>query len=322
MFQWLLPELQQLAGHKIVAAGHRIVHGGADFAGATVLDDCAVAALERLVPLARSHQPHNLRAVPAVRRVWPWLIQVGSFDTAFHSTIPEVGRHYALPASITSKGVRRYGFHGLSYSWIASRLPLDLGDRGRGRVVVAHLGNGSSLCGMVGLESRATSMGFTPLEGLVMGERPGSLDPGVVLYLFEELKMSPAEVHDLLFKESGLKGVSGLSNDMRTLLASDSPKSKLAVDLYVHRAVREIGAIAAEIGGVEALVFTAGIGENSPEIRARIVEGCRWLGTELDPARNATSHQTISSDTAKVAAYVISTNEEAVIARQTRALLA
>ncbi len=318
---WLLPALQELSKSEIVAAGHRIVHGGMEFSGAVPLDDDALRALEKLIPLARTHQPHNLAAVRSVQAMWPDLLQVGSFDTAFHATIPDVGRHYALPESITSKGVRRYGFHGLSYKWIASQLPAYLGALSDGRIIVAHLGNGSSLCGMVGRKSRATSMGFTPIDGLVMGERPGAVDPGVILFLFEELAMSAAQVHDLLFRESGLKGVSGISNDMRSLLESQAPSAKFAVDLYVHRAVREIGAIAAEIGGVDAFVFTAGIGENAPEIRARIVEGCRWLGMDLDSSRNAANQPRISAEGAQVAAYVIPTNEEAVIADGTRKVM-
>lgn len=319
--QWLLPELQARAQASVIAVGHRIVHGGADYSRGIILDDEVLAALEKLIPLARTHQPHNLAAVRAVRSVWPGTPQVGSFDTAFHATIPDSHRCYALPAWLTAKGVRRYGFHGLSYQWIAWRLADYLGTRSAGRVIVAHLGNGSSLCGMVAGESRATSMGFTPLDGLVMGERAGSLDPGVVLFLFEEMKLSAAEVRDLLFKQSGLKGVSGLSNDMRVLLASSEPSARLALDLYVHRAVREVGATAADIGGVDALVFTGGIGENSSAIRARIVEGCEWLGAKIDPDRNLTNRGEISPEGNRVRVYVVPTNEEAVIVAETRACL-
>ena len=318
---WLLPKLQAAARVTIAAAGHRIVHGGADFTRPVAIDDAVLEVLERLVPLARTHQPHGLAAVRAVGSIWPHLSQIACFDTAFHATIPEVARTIALPRAITAKGVRRYGFHGLSYQWIASRLPDVLSGLADGRVIVAHLGNGASLCGMVGRESRATTMGFTPLDGLVMGERPGLTDPGAVLFLLEELGMSTEEVRRMLFRESGLLGISGLSNDMRTLLASSDPAARLAIDVYVHRAVREIGAIAAEIGGLDALVFTAGVGENAAPIRAAIVEGCAWLGAALDEQTNTEGRTRLSPDSARVPAFIIPTNEEAVIASQTRAVL-
>ena len=321
MLAWLIPLLRQRSGVELVAAGHRIVHGGAHYSRAVAIDDSVVAALNQLIPMARTHQPYGLAAVEAVRKRWPELPQVACFDTAFHATISHLNRMVALSRPIIDKGVRRYGFHGLSYAWIASHLPDILGARAKGRVIVAHLGNGASLCGLIGCESRATSMGFSTLEGLMMGERPGTLDPGIVLFLLEELGMNLEEVRHLLFKESGLKGVSGLSNDMRTLLASESPFAKEAVALYIHRAVREIGAVAAEIGGLDALIFTAGIGEHAAPIRAGIVEGCSWLGAELDPAANAADATLISPPGAKVTAYVIPTNEEAVIARETRAAL-
>lgn len=318
---WLLPLIAERAARP-VAVGHRIVHGGADFTEPARLDEKAMAALDRLTPLARTHQPHGLAAARAASKLWPETPQVAAFDTAFHATIPEAARTLALPETVRKAGVRRYGFHGLSYAWIASRLPDLLAEGAGGRVIVAHLGNGASLCGMVGGESRATTMSFTPLDGLVMGERPGATDPGAVLFMMEELGMDAAAIRDALFKESGLKGLSGLSNDMRTLVASDDPSARLAIEVYVRRAVREIGATAAEIGGLDALIFTAGVGENSAEIRSRIVSGCRWLGAELDEDRNRNPPGMISTDGSAVTVWVEPTSEEATIARAVRATLA
>jgi len=315
---WLLQTLQSLTGGYFAAAGHRVVHGGTDFVAPVLVDDTVLEALDRLVPLARTHQPHNLAAIRAVSSAFPDLPQIACFDTAFHATIPAESRTIALPREIIEKGVRRYGFHGLSYQWIASRLPPDAT---QGKTIVAHLGNGASLCGMVGGVSQATTMGFTPLDGLVMGERPGLTDPGAVLFLFEELGMTTDQVRQILFKESGLKGISGLSNDMRVLMASDAPAAKLAIDVYTHRIVREIGAIAAEIGGVDALVFTAGIGENAAAIRAAVVEGCGWLGCSLDSSANEKAASCISASGSRMTAHVIPTNEEAVIADAMRRLL-
>ncbi len=318
---WLLPQLEALSGLRIGVAGHRVVHGGDRFGKPVPVDDATLDALRDLIPLARTHQPHNIAAIQAVRSLWPDMTQVACFDTAFHATIPEAARTLALPAEIRDKGVRRYGFHGQSYQWIANRLPEIDSTAAAGRTVVAHLGNGASLCGLVAGESRATTMGFTPLDGLVMGERPGLTDPGAILFLFEELGMSPEQVRQTLFKESGLKGLSGLSNDMRTLLASGDPAAKLAVEVYVRRIVREIGAMAAEIGGIDALVFTAGIGENAAPIRAAVVEGCAWLGCALDKAANETGGLCITEATKRPPAYVIPTNEEAVIAASCRKIL-
>ena len=318
---WLLPELERQGGVKIAAAGHRVVHGGGTFTEPVLVTDTVIEGLRRLVPLARTHQPHNIAAIQAVRSLWPELPQIACFDTAFHATIPAAAHTMALPASVRDKGVRRYGFHGLSYTWIARQLHEVAPEIAGGRVVVAHLGNGASLCGLVGGESRATTMGFTPLDGLVMGERPGLTDPGVVLFLFEELGMQAEDVHRILFKESGLKGLSGLSNDMRSLLASDDPAARLAVDVYIHRAVREIGAIAAEIGGIDALVFTAGVGENAAPIRAAIAEGCAWMGCALDPAANKKGDPRIAQQGSPVALYIVPANEEAVIAASCRTVL-
>ncbi len=316
---WLLPRLERTVGDGLRAAGHRVVHGGLDFADPMLVDDSVTTRLERLVPMARSHQPHNLTGIRAVRKLWPGLPQIACFDTAFHRTIPEVRQRFALPAALTAKGIRRYGFHGISYEWIAGRLP-DVTDRAEGRVVVAHLGNGASLCAMRGRRSEATTMGFTPLDGLIMGNRPGTLDPGAVLYLFDELKMTVEEVRRLLFDQSGMLGVSHLSNDMRSLLASDEPDACLAVELFVDRAAREIAGMAAAIGGIDVLAFTGGIGENAAPIRARIAEGCGWLGARLDADANARHGPVISAPDSAVEMLVIPTDEEAMIARHTRAL--
>ena len=319
LLAWLLPHLSGLVGDEIGAVGHRVVHGGLGFADPVRVDDAIVASLERLIPMARSHQPHNLAGIKAVAGLWPRLPQVACFDTAFHRTIPEVRQRFGLPAELTAKGIRRYGFHGISYEWIAGRLP-EVTDRAEGRVVVAHLGNGASLCAMRGRRSEATTMGFTPLDGLIMGNRPGNLDPGAVLYLFEELGMTADEVRRLLFDQSGLLGVSHLSNDMRSLLASDEPDARLAIELFVDRAAREIASMAAAVGGFDALVFTGGIGENAAPVRARIAEGCAWLGARVDAAANARHGPVISAADSAVELLVIPTDEEAMIARHCRAL--
>ncbi len=317
---WLLPRLAAGAG-EISVVGHRVVHGGLHFADPVRVDDAVVGELERLVPMARSHQPHNIAGVRAVTRLWPGCPQVACFDTAFHRTIPEVRQRFALPPELTAKGIRRYGFHGISYEWIARRLPM-LTRHAEGRVVVAHLGNGASLCAMRGRRSEATTMGFTPLDGLIMGNRPGTLDPGAVLYLFDELKMTAEQVRHLLFDQSGMLGVSHLSNDMRSLLTSEDPDARLAVELFVDRAVREIAGMAAAIGGIDALVFTGGIGENAAGIRARIAAGCAWLGARLDADANAAARTVISAPGSAVEMLVVPTDEEAMIARHCRAMLA
>jgi acetate kinase len=319
LLAWLLPRLGSLADGGIASVGHRVVHGGLDFADPVRVDDAVVARLERLVPMARSHQPHNLAGIQAVADLWPALPQIACFDTAFHRTIPELRQRFALPAELTAKGIRRYGFHGLSYEWIARHLP-EVTDRADGRVVVAHLGNGASLCAMRQRRSQATTMGFTPLDGLIMGNRPGNLDPGAVLYLFEELGMTGEEVRHLLFDQSGLLGVSHLSNDMRSLLASHEPDARLAIELFVDRAAREIASMAAAIGGIDLLVFTGGIGENAGPVRAAIAEGCGWLGARLDAGANARHGPLISAPDSAVEMMVVRTDEEAMIARHCRTL--
>ncbi|MBL6853700.1 MAG: acetate/propionate family kinase [Alphaproteobacteria bacterium] len=308
------------AGQRLAAAGHRVVHGGANYTAPVLMDAAVMTGLRALVPLAPLHQPHNLRAIEALTKLHPSLPQVACFDTAFHVTQPAIATLFALPYALTEQGVRRYGFHGLSYEYIASRLPEVLGpDVARGRVVVAHLGAGASMCAMQGGKSVATTMGFTALDGLMMGSRTGSIDPGVLLYLLDARKMSAAEITDLLYRQSGLLGVSGISDDMRTLLASSDPRARTAVDLFVYRIVRELGSLAAALGGLDALIFTAGIGEHAAEIRRRVCEGARWLGVELDEAANARGDICISQS--RVSAWVVPTDEDLMIARHATACL-
>jgi acetate kinase len=308
------------AANRLTAAGHRVVHGGTQYVAPVRVDDAVMADLRALIPLAPLHQPHNLGAIEAVAKLHPGLPQVACFDTAFHATQPPLATMFALPQAITDLGVRRYGFHGLSYEYIASRLPEVLGpDAARGRVVVAHLGSGASLCALRDGKSIATTMSFTALDGLMMGTRAGAIDPGVVLYLLEERRMGAAEIGDLLYKQSGLLGVSGVSDDMRVLEASADPRAKLAIDLFAYRVGRELGSLAAALGGLDALVFTAGIGEHSARIRRRVCEDAGWLGIELDDAANARGDICISQS--RVSAWVVPTNEDLMIARHTAACL-
>jgi acetate kinase len=308
----------QFPNHRLVAAGHRVVHGGSLFTNPVRIDASVVDELRRLVPLAPLHQPHNLAAIAAIAKLHPDLPQVACYDTAFHQSQSEIAAAFALPRTITAQGVRRYGFHGLSYEYIASVLPDELGSvAANGRVVVAHLGSGVSMCAMHRRRSVATTMSFTPLDGLVMGTRCGNLDPGVILYLIQEKGMTPQAVSDLLYHSSGLLGVSGISDDMRTLLASDDPLAANAVALFVYRFSRELGSLAASLGGLDALVFTAGIGEHAPEIRRRACQQAAWLGVELDDAANASGAARISTPASKVSIWVIPTNEDLMIARHT-----
>jgi len=311
----------QWGGARVLGVGHRVVHGGARFAGPTVITPEVVEALRTYIPLAPLHQPHNLAAIEAVSERIPGVPQVACFDTSFHRGQPAVAELVPLPREIRDTGVQRYGFHGLSYEYIASRLPDVAPEIAKGKVIVAHLGSGASLCAMNNGRSVDSSLGFTALDGLCMGTRPGAIDPGVILYLFQNLNLTPAQVETLLYKKSGLLGLSGISNDMRDLLGRPEPEAKLAVDYFVYRAAREIGGLAAVLGGVDALVFTAGIGENSPEIRARICEASAWLGIALDPAANQARGPRISRAGSKVSAWVIPTKEERVIARHTGRLL-
>lgn len=310
-----------LSQHDLVAVGHRVAHGGTRFKRSTIVTPDVSEALEKLVPLAPLHQPHNLRSIDLLAKLRPELLQVACFDTGFHCVQPEVAQAFALPTSITDAGVRRYGFHGLSYEYIAGELPRLDARAACGRTVVAHLGSGSSMCAMVAGQSRASTMGFTALDGLPMGTRSGSLDPGVILYLLNELRMDAASIENLLYRRSGLLGVSGISSDMRVLLGSEEPRARFAVDLYLYRIGRELGSLVAAAGGLDAIVFTGGIGEHSALIRARACLGARWLGVELDAAANQNDASCISSRASRVAVWVIPTHEELVIARHTRDLL-
>lgn len=310
-----------LGDRRVTAIGHRIVHGGADHAAPVRLDADLLAQLERLIPLAPLHQPHNLAPVRTVLEAVPQLCQVGCFDTAFHAGQPALAQAFALPAEITNRGVRRYGFHGLSYEYVASALPKLDPALERAKVVVAHLGNGASLCAMNAGRSVASTMGFTAVEGLPMGTRSGTLDPGVILYLIDELKMTPRDIERLLYKQSGLLGVSGISSDMRTLEASADPRARLAVDLFIYRIGREIGSLAAALGGLDALVFTAGIGEHSPSVRRGVCHAAAWLGLALDETANEGGNTRISRPDSRVSAWVVATDEELMIARHTQRLL-
>jgi len=300
--------------------GHRVVHGGEQFVAPVIVDDAVVDALEALTALAPLHQPASIAPIRALAALRPDLPQVACFDTAFHATLDAVERTFALGADLRAHGVRRFGFHGLSYEYIAGELPTHLGALADGRVVVAHLGNGASMCAMHGRRSRATTMGFTALDGLMMGTRCGALDPGVVLHLLRHAGIDAATLERKLYREAGLLGVSGLSHDMRTLLASTAPAAALAVQLYCHRIVREIGSLAAAIGGLDALVFTAGIGEHAAPVRARVVDALGWMGLRLDARANDAGEARITLADSRVQAFVIPTNEEAVVARQALAL--
>jgi acetate kinase len=299
------------------AIGHRIVHGGATFTAPIRVDDAVMAALARLEPLAPLHQPHNLSGIRTCAALQPNVPQVACFDTAFHLTMHPNARRLALPRAYEEEGVRRYGFHGLSYEFIVGELRTIDADLAKGRVIVAHLGNGASLCAMHDGRSVDTTMSFTALDGLVMGTRPGALDPGAVTYLMRAHAMTAAEMEDLLYHRCGLLGVSGISGDMRTLIASDDPRAREAVELFVFRAAREIGALAASLGGLDGLVFTAGIGEHAPDIRERICARCGWLGLVLDATANRAGLRRISAAASRLCVYVIPTDEEAMIARHT-----
>jgi acetate kinase len=309
------------ARHQLAAVGHRVVHGGAGYSSPVRIDRDVVAQLEKLIPLAPLHQPHNLTPIRILMERTPQLPQVACFDTAFHRSNPPLAQMFALPSELTEAGVRRYGFHGISYEYIASVLPQFDERAARGKTVVLHLGNGASMCALQAGASVASTMGFTALDGLPMGTRCGAIDPGVLLYLMDEHRMEARAIETLLYHQSGLLGVSGISSDMRTLLASSEPRARLAVDLYCYRIGRELGSLAAALGGLEALVFTGGIGENSAAIRERVCRDAAWVGVELDPAANAAGGPRISTPGARASAWAIPTNEELMIARHTRRLL-
>ena len=308
-------------GSRVLGVGHRVVHGGSRFKAPTILNAGVMQELYKLVPLAPLHQPYNLAAIEAVFERLPGIPQVACFDTSFHRGQPEVAELVPFPLELRQQGLQRYGFHGLSYEYIASVMPQVAPEIAGGRVIVAHLGSGASLCAMKEGKSVDSTLGFTALDGLCMGTRPGSIDPGVVLHLFQGLNLSAKEVETLLYKKSGLLGISGISNDMRDLLGRSEPAARLAVDYFVYRVAKEIGALTAVLGGIDALVFTAGIGENSPEIRRRICEASAWLGIEVDDAANSERLPKISTSRSKISVWVIPTNEELMIARHTGALL-
>jgi acetate kinase len=307
--------------HRLAAVGHRVVHGGADYAAPVRVDAAVVSTLERFVPLAPLHQPHNLAPIRALLRNLPEVPQVACFDTAMHRSNPPVAQMFALPAELTEAGIRRYGFHGLSYEYIASVLPRIDPDAARGRTVVLHLGNGASMCALHAGRSVASTMGFTAVDGLPMGTRCGAIDPGVLLYLMDERGMDARALEKLIYQQSGLLGVSGVSSDMRVLLESTEPRAKAAVELFVYRIGRELGSLAAALGGLDAIVFTAGIGEHAAPIRERVCRQAAWLGVELDAQANAKHGPRISSAASRVVAWVIPTNEELMIARHTREVL-
>jgi acetate kinase len=315
--EWLRNEIRI----SPIAVGHRVVHGGPDYERPVLIDHGVVARLERFVALAPLHQPHNLAPIHSLLSNFPTLPQVACFDTAFHRTHDAVADHYAIPHQLHAEGVRRYGFHGLSYEYIARTLPQIAPAIAKGRVIVAHLGSGASMCALKGGRSADSTMGFTALDGLPMGTRPGQIDPGVVLYLISEKGMSASNVQNFLYRDCGLKGLSGVSNDMRELEASENPHAQLAVNHFVYRIGLNAGMLAAAMQGLDAFVFTAGIGENSARIRASVAGQLAWLGVTLDPTENARHARLISRSDSRIPVYVVPTDEELMIAQHTLFLL-
>jgi acetate kinase len=313
---------ERFSGHRLAAVGHRVVHGGLEYTKPTRVAPEVVDALEKYVPLAPLHQPHNLAPIRFLLAREPSLPQVACFDTAFHRAQPALAQAFALPPRITERGVLRYGFHGLSYEYIAQALPRIDARAASGKTVVLHLGNGASMCAIANGRSMASTMGFTAADGLPMGTRCGNLDPGVMLYFMDELRMDARAIERLIYHESGLLGVSGISSDMRTLQENADPRAKKAIDLFAYRIGRELGSLAAALGGLDAIVFTAGIGEHSVSLRERVCRDARWLGVDVDSAANDKGGPRISTPTSRVAAWIIPTNEELMIARHTQALLA
>ena len=308
------------SGLGLSAVGHRVVHGGKDFALPALIDDQLLEALGQLVPFAPLHQPHNLRGIALARAAFAGVPQVACFDTAFHRAHPWVNDTFALPRALYDEGLRRYGFHGLSYEYVLGAFQRAYPELADGKLIIAHLGNGASMCAIEAGRSVASTMGFSALDGLPMGTRCGQLDPGVLLYLMDQKSMTAAEISDLLYKQSGLLGLSGLSNDMRSLQASTSIEAAEAIDYFVFRCQRELGAMAAALGGVDALIFCGGIGENASQIRARICSRLGWMGIEVDTARNERAERLISAESSRAMVLIIPTNEEWVIARAARAL--
>lgn len=318
----LMPWLQDwLAGRTLAAIGHRVVHGGPKYAAPARVTPALLEELKAFIPLAPLHQPHNLSPIEAALARNPGLPQVACFDTAFHRTIPEVAQVFALPYAMAERGIRRYGFHGLSYEYIASVLPKAAPAIARGRVVVAHLGNGASLCALRDGRSMATTMGFSALDGLPMGTRCGQLDPAVVLHLLTAEGMDIEAVENLLYRKSGMLGLSGLSSDFRDLLASDDPRARFAIEVFVHQVARNVASLAGAMGGLDGIVFTAGVGENAAPIREAVCRACAWMGVEIDAAANAARAPRISTPGSRVGVHVIPTDENLMIARHTRTLL-
>jgi acetate kinase len=318
VLQWL----SENAPRRVVAFGHRVVHGGDAYREPVVVNDSILTKLDTYAALAPLHQPFNLAAIRSIHSLWPDIPQIACFDTAFHQTQPRIARMFGIPLEYFDKGVKRYGFHGLSYEYIAGVLPQYLGNRADDRVIVAHLGGGASLCAMRQRKSVATTMGFTALDGLLMGTRCGTIDPGVILYLMNEEEFDSEQIAGLLYRHSGLLGVSGMSADMRELLASKSPRAADAIDLFVYEAVRQIGGLIATLGGLDALIFTGGIGTHSPMIRQRICEGSAWAGVKMDQEANIAQVPRISSHDNAVSVWVIPTDEERIIASHTASLTA
>jgi acetate kinase len=311
----------ELKDDQLIGVGHRVVHGGKIYTRPVLMNQKVLSELEQFIPLAPLHQPHNLTPIRRLLERASDLPQVACFDTSFHRTIPQIAQMFALPRELTEAGVVRYGFHGLSYEYIATMLPKFDPKAAAGKTIVLHLGNGASMCALDRGRSVSSTMGFTAVEGLPMGTRCGSMDPGVILYLMDQRGMSARDIEKLIYTQSGLLGVSGVSSDMRTLLASDDPRAKLAIDLYIYRVRRELGSLTAALGGLDAIVFTAGIGENSPAIRSRVCADAAWIGVELDEAKNETGGPRISTNKSRVVAWVIPTNEELMIARHTLNLI-
>jgi acetate kinase len=319
LFQWGAGGPMQ--NHRAAAVGHRVVHGGSEFTKAVKIDQDVYSKLEKLAPLAPLHQPYNLSAIKASADYRPDLLQVACFDTSFHRTAPPVAQAFALPRVYTDAGIRRYGFHGLSYEYVASILPEVDPGAAAGRTIIAHLGNGASMCAVKGGKSLATTTGFSAVDGLPMGTRCGSLDPGVLIHLMDNYGLDSKGLNDLVHNRSGLLGVSGISSDMRELLLSRDPRASEAVDLFIYRIVREMGSLAAAVNGLDGLVFTGGIGENAAVIRSRVCKDSGWLGIRLDEEANKKGGPKISSPDSLVSAWVIPTNEELMIARHTLSLM-
>ncbi len=317
MLQWFLATY---TGWQIVSVGHRVVHGGDRYSAPIVVDATVLGHLESFIPLAPLHEPHNVAGIKALQALLPDVPQVACFDTAFHRSQPEVAQLFALPRALTAEGIKRYGFHGLSYEFIARALPQH-SHRADGRVVVAHLGNGASMAAMVNRKCVATTLGFSTIDGLMMGTRCGNLDPGLVLHLMETKGLSVKDMSRILYKESGLLGVSGISQDMRTLLSSNKPEAREAVELFCYRIVRELGSLVAAAGGIDALVFTGGIGEHAAEVRRRVCLQAEWLGIRVNPEANARHDLVISAGNSSVDVLVIPTNEEWMMAHHAQTLL-